>query len=85
MTITPDPTTATVAHGLDTAALIGVIELLVNPEFDNEWLTELLEDADAEVTEENRENLFANIIATNKVLAAPFILQLPDEKRWLYL
>lgn len=83
-TIQNTPTNAT-DESLNTAALLAVIELLIQPEFGNDFVKESLESVGIEPTEEAIERVIASIMETNAALAAPLIAQLPEAFRGTYL
>lgn len=69
---------------VDTAVNIAVIELLVQPEYGNDWLTEILESQGVEVTDEVLNQVNDTIYAALKTLAKPFIEALPEDLRKAY-
>ena len=66
---------------ITTAANLAVIELLVAPEFDNEFVIELMEKAGIDTTDENIEKVVIELLEINKKLAAPIIAALPENLR----
>jgi ribosomal protein L12E/L44/L45/RPP1/RPP2 len=82
--LTPAQTDA-LGTALNTAALLAVIELLVAPEFDDDFIKETCEDAGVEPTDENIETVINTLNEKNQALALPLIAQLPYELRERYL
>lgn len=65
-------------ENLHTAAMLAVIELLVQPEFGDAFVKELLETVGIEPTEAAIETVTTSIRTTNAALAAPLIANLPE-------
>jgi hypothetical protein len=66
---------------LSQAALVGVVDLLVMPEYSRDWLFELLEDYGGELTEDAAADLDEKITAALRELAQPLIERLSDDNR----
>lgn len=73
--------TYTTKTALEIAALLSVIQLLVQPEFGQDFIREGCDSAGVEATPENIETVILSLERTNKALAAPLIAQLPPELR----
>lgn len=76
--------TYTTETALEFAALLSVIQLLVQPEFGEDFIREFCDCAGVEATPENIETVILSIERTNKALAAPLIAQLPAELRAIF-
>jgi len=84
MNTTPNDTNAS-PEALNTAALIGVIEMLVAPEFSQDFVIEVMERAGVEPTEDAINTVYDNINKLNKAVAAPLIELLPNDIRKDYI
>ena len=69
---------------LQLATLIGVIELLISPEFGDSFVRECCDTAGVPTTQENVDTVTDLILAQNKQLAAPLIATLPEPLHTLY-
>ena len=87
MTNTNSLDITTPAEVIKVAALLSAIELLVAPEFGNDWIVEMLDNLgfDREPTEDDITAVVESLMVTNFALAAPLIKQLPDALRAPYL
>ncbi len=65
-------------------ALLAIIELLLRPEYSNDFLEECMEDANVEITDEATEAVDSEVLSALRELAAPFIAELPTELRERY-
>ena len=61
------------------AALLGVVELLLNPEFGRTFIVELIQSTGATPTEERITETTDALMKKNRELAAPIIEMLPYE------
>ena len=69
---------------INLAATLAVIELLENPEFNNNFIVELLETTGAEITDDNIQEVTRVVLALNHILAVPLINQLPEVHKETY-
>ena len=69
---------------VDTLVTLGVVELLLNPEFAGDWLSDFAESIGVTLTDEQDEYLNDTVIRTLTELAVPFVQSLPDDQRPVY-
>lgn len=73
------------AEMIQNAALLAAVELLLAPEFSEEWIREMSVAAGFDATDENVETVITALMAHNRVAAAPLIAALPRDLREPYL
>ena len=79
-TQTPTPTNS----DIHVAALVAVVELLMHPDFNNDFIVEMLETSGLEGTAENIDAAINELLEINRALATPLVAKLPDSLQLLY-
>lgn len=69
---------------VDDLVSLGVIELLLNPEFAGDWLRSFAEEVGLELTFEQETYLNDTVARTLDQLAMPFVESLPEPHRKVY-
>jgi len=69
---------------LDTVVTHAVVELLISPEYGQDWLMELVRPDERDLTDEEAEKIGAAVDRVLDQLAIPFVESLPEDTREVY-
>lgn len=69
---------------LDAAVTVAIVELLISPEYGQDWLRELVRDDERDLTDGEVEAVGIAVDRTLDQLAIPFVESLPEATRKVY-